>query len=302
MQGGIGHAANQTLSPAYPASVSNTDQLPVKKKNPPGVNRRAARSWECFGNFLQSSPLKRSKIRHLVPVGLCSRQLLPSEAVNLCFLTLHIRLLNYGLEFNPLNRHSPAHSRSCPPIFSSTDKRYFKNSAGFSLIGKCPRPFMMVTSRCRGRCWRRRGVSWACRNSRIPDSRNSGQRRVSTPRISPLPVSIMSSAAAGCPSSVANPTTCPGVGEHPPTHRGFARIEKVNPAPAADRDTHAIAGAGLRPSEPSTPWSCVRRRSACAFAASGRIGLTDLDLDRAREHPHRASSFAMATRFWRLAA
>ena len=30
------------------------------------------------------------------------------------------------------------------PIFSSTGKRCFKNSAGFSLIGKWPSPFMMV--------------------------------------------------------------------------------------------------------------------------------------------------------------
>jgi hypothetical protein len=33
-----------------------------------------------------------------------------------------------------------------PLIFSSTGSRCFRNSVGFSLIGKCPRPFMMVTS------------------------------------------------------------------------------------------------------------------------------------------------------------
>ena len=32
------------------------------------------------------------------------------------------------------------------PIFSSTGSRCFKNASGFSLIGKWPRPFMMVTS------------------------------------------------------------------------------------------------------------------------------------------------------------
>ena len=33
-----------------------------------------------------------------------------------------------------------------PAILSSTGSRYFRNASGFSLIGKCPRPFMMVTS------------------------------------------------------------------------------------------------------------------------------------------------------------
>ena len=33
-----------------------------------------------------------------------------------------------------------------PAIFSSTGSRYSRNASGFSLIGKCPRPFMMVTS------------------------------------------------------------------------------------------------------------------------------------------------------------
>ena len=32
------------------------------------------------------------------------------------------------------------------PILSSMGSRCFKNSFGFSLIGKCPRPFMIVTS------------------------------------------------------------------------------------------------------------------------------------------------------------
>jgi hypothetical protein len=32
------------------------------------------------------------------------------------------------------------------PIFSSTGSRWFKNICGSSLIGKWPRPFMMVTS------------------------------------------------------------------------------------------------------------------------------------------------------------
>jgi hypothetical protein len=46
-------------------------------------------------NFLQSSPLKRSKIRHLVPVGLCSHQLCPLK-LSVCFLTSYTASKIYG--------------------------------------------------------------------------------------------------------------------------------------------------------------------------------------------------------------
>jgi hypothetical protein len=45
-----------------------------------------------------------------------------------------------------MHRRRPASANNQPAILSRTGSRYFRNSVGFSLIGKCPRPFMMVAS------------------------------------------------------------------------------------------------------------------------------------------------------------